>query len=285
VQNRRDVIFGILAGALTGTAVGLLGFFLAESPATNGMGGVMFLLVPFCSGFAIAQVTSRPDIKIAAGWVAVLASLSFLLTFRYEGLLCAVLALPWLAVGLSVGALLGHLFQKHIVRRFFHQGLSTMVVFGLFPLLILSGKGLEQPTLMSARREIVSDTVLLPAAQGLVWTRIQSIDSIDSPKPFLMHIGLPVPLRCTLERAAIGAKRTCYFENGFIEETITAWDPPRSMRLVIDRTNMPGRHWLGFEDAEYKLEPEGNSTRLTRTTTITSHLYPVWYWRYFEGWE
>ena len=80
----------------------------------------------------------------------------------------------------------------------------------------------------------------------------------------------------------MGAKRTCYFENGFIEETITEWAPPYSMQLTIDRTNMPVRHWLGFEKAAYELRQEGSGTRLTRTTTITSHLYPVWYWRYFE---
>jgi len=57
---------------------------------------------------------------------------------------------------------------------------------------------------------------------------------------------------------------------------------PRVMGLTIDRTNMPGRHWLGFESATYELRPEGSGTRLTRTTVITSHLHPVWYWRYFE---
>jgi hypothetical protein len=97
-----------------------------------------------------------------------------------------------------------------------------------------------------------------------------------------MYFGLPVSLRCTLERKGVGAKRTRYFENGFIEETVTEWAPPYSMHLTIDRTNMPGRHWLGFENAAYELRQEGSGTRLTRTTTITSHLYPVWYWRYFE---
>jgi hypothetical protein len=55
-------------------------------------------------------------------------------------------------------------------------------------------------------------------------------------------------------------------------------------QLIIDRTNMPGRHWLGFEHAMYELQIEGSATRLTRTTTITSHLYPVWYWRDLERW-
>jgi hypothetical protein len=138
------------------------------------------------------------------------------------------------------------------------------------------------PALDTVRREVVSNSIFLKAAPQEVWANIESIDSIDATKPLLMHFGLPVPQRCTLERKGVGAKRICYFENGFIEETITAWAPPYSMQLIIDRTNMPGRHWLGFEKAAYDLRQEGNGTRITRTTTITSHLYPVWYWRYFE---
>jgi hypothetical protein len=99
-----------------------------------------------------------------------------------------------------------------------------------------------------------------------------------------MYIGLPVPLKCTIEGIGQGAKRTCYFDRGYIEETVTEWDPPNMMRLSIDRTNMPGRHWLGFEGAEYDLHQSTGGTLLTRSTTIISNLYPAWYWRRFERW-
>ncbi len=54
------------------------------------------------------------------------------------------------------------------------------------------------------------------------------------------------------------------------------------MGLRIDRTHMPGRHWLGFETASYHLEAKASGTQLTRTTVISSHLYPAWYWRPLE---
>ena len=97
-----------------------------------------------------------------------------------------------------------------------------------------------------------------------------------------MYIGLPIPVRCILDGHGIGAKRTCYFNNGFIQETITEWSPPFRMGLSIDRTNMPGRHWLGFERALYELRQQADGTKLTRTTAITSRLRPVWYWRSLE---
>src|SRR5580704_2530556 len=43
---------GVFAGAITGTALGLGGFWLAEIPATHAMGWVMFFVVPVSAGFA-----------------------------------------------------------------------------------------------------------------------------------------------------------------------------------------------------------------------------------------
>ena len=276
------VVKGLLLGTAVGTCVGLGGFFLANAPATRGMGEVMFFLVPFCAGFAIAMVTRGRNTAWACSLLAALVSLLFLVAGKLEGLLCAILAFPLLALGLGIGVVLGYLFRRFVIERLRHQMTSMVAVFMLSPMIVLAGHQLERPSLETGRRETISNSVFLAAQPGKVWTDIQSIDSINATKPLLMHFGLPVPLRCILERKGVGAKRTCYFENGFIEEIITVWDPPYSMQLIIDRTNMPGRHWLGFEKADYELHAEGSGTRLTRTTTITSHLYPVWYWRYFE---
>jgi hypothetical protein len=281
-KNWASITKGLVIGTVTGIAVGMGGFFLAETPKASGMGGIMFVLVPFCAGFAIAMATRQPNTDWAAMLLAALTSLVILVAGKFEGLLCAILAFPVLAVSLYTGAGLGHLFRKHVVERLRHQNTSTTIVFALIPAIILAGHHAEMPALNAVRRETVSNSIFLQAPPQEVWANIQSIDSINATKPLLMHFGLPVPLRCTLERKGVGAKRTCYFENGFIEETITEWAPPYSMQLTIDRTNMPGRHWLGFEKAAYELRQEGSGTRLTRTTTITSHLYPVWYWRYFE---
>lgn len=281
-RNWRSIFKGLILGTAAGTCVGLAGFFLASPPRSDGMGAVMFLLVPSCAGFTIAMVTRGPNTVWAATLLAVLASLSFLVLGKLEGLLCVIIAFPLLAVGLGVGVLFGLLFRRYFVERGRHRITSVTIVFALTPAIILVGHHAEMPALATVRREVVSNSVFLHASPQEVWANIQSIDSINATKPLLMHFGLPVPLRCTLERKGVGAKRICYFDNGFIQETITEWSPPYSMQLTIDRTNLPGRHWLGFETAAYELHQEGSGTRLTRTTTITSHLYPVWYWRYFE---
>jgi len=246
------------------------------------MGDVMFYLVPFLAGFSIALVARRRTADMAAMGLATIASLGFLIAGGWEGLVCAVMAFPLLAGALILGAEVGRLFVIHVVGKLRRPGATTGLVLAVMPAVILIGHQAELKSLAVPRREAISNTVMLQAPPDAVWANIQSIDQIDVSKPWLMYMGLPTPIRCTLEKAGVGARRTCYFNNGFIQETITAWSPPYLMGLTIDRTNMPGRHWLGFESAAYELRQEGNTTRLTRTTIITSRLLPAWYWRYFE---
>ena len=132
------------------------------------------------------------------------------------------------------------------------------------------------------RTEVISNTVEVSDSPEHVWIYIQSIDSVEGSKPLLMYVGRPVPRRCTMRGQGIGAKRSCYSNTGYIEETVTAWNPPNLLGLSVDRTHMPGRHWLGFQRAEYRLESGGKFTALTHSTTVTSYLLPAWYWRGFQ---
>ena len=230
MRNWGSIFKGLALGTVTGICVGLSGFFLANVPAARGMGPVMFLLVPFCAGFAIAMVTRRTDTAWAGALLATLISLVILVAFKKEGILCALLAFPLLGIGLALGAISGSYFRRHVVERLRNQVGGMMIILALTPGVIFVGHHAEMPSFASARIETVSNSIYLHATPEEVWSGIQSIDSINASKPALMYVGLPVPLRCTLERKAAGAKRTCYFENGSIQEIITEWSPPRLMR-------------------------------------------------------
>jgi len=270
-------------GAVTGILFGLAGFFVAEIPRTHAMGPVMFLLVPLAAGFAIATVTHGPQRISAAALLATLCSLLLLIATKMETPLCALLALPLLFVGLMLGVWLAYLLQS-IVGLKGDGGPLKSIVFLAVPLLVLAGHRIELTELVHPRQEAVVSSIWIAAQPDKVWAALQSFDSLKAEKPVLMYIGLPVPIRCSTQGSGPGAKRTCYFDRGYIEETVTAWQPPNMMRLSIDRTNMPGRHWLGFEGAEYDLHQDLGGTLLTRNTTIISNLYPAWYWRGFERW-
>jgi len=277
---------GVLAGALTGTALGLGGFWLARIPETSAMGSVMFFLVPVCAGFAITIVTRKSNRMAAAALLAILTSLAILIDIHAENFLCAVLAFPILFVGLVIGIGIG-IASGAIFRELTGKTRDVTyrsVVLLLAPLLILAGHRVEISTLVHPRREIVTSTIRVAADPTETWAALRSFDSLTANKAFLMYVGLPIPIRCVMQGSGVGAKRTCYFDQGYIEETVTEWAPPFAMGLSIDRTHMPWRNWLHFEDARYELHRDGGETVLTRTTTITSNLYPVWYWRPFERW-
>jgi hypothetical protein len=276
---------GVLVGGLTGVAVGLAGFFVAEIPATHAMGGVIFILVPFAAGFAITLVSRDMQTVSAAGILAAIASLALLIAMHMETPVCALLAFPLLFVGITLGVALGFIFHSLRAKLTGKAGPTfTSLVLLSMPLLILTGHRIELSTLTHPRQEVVTSTIRLSADPTHVWNDLRSFDSLQGKKPLLMYIGLPIPISCDMQGTGLGAKRTCYFDHGSIEETVIDWQPPNVMRLAIDRTNMPGRHWLGFEYAEYTLQQDSDGTILTRNTTIISNLYPAWYWRPFERW-
>jgi hypothetical protein len=211
-----------------------------------------------------------------------LCSLVLLVGLGKEGVLCAVLAFPIIVAGLGIGAAIGILVRKLLVDRSKNQTTTTGLLLLVGPTLIFAGERIERPIFQHPRTEVIQTTVEVNEMPQQVWDSILSIDSIQASKPILMYVGLPIPERCIMQGHGVGAKRTCYFNVGYIEETVTGWNPPYYLGLSIDRTHMPGRHWLGFENAEYRLQANGSSSFLTRTTTISSHLHPAWYWRRFE---
>ena len=234
------------------------------------------------AGFSISLVARQSNSIIAAGLLSVLCSLVFLIALGKEGVLCAVLAFPIILAGLAIGAMIGVQLRKFLARRAANPTTTTGLLLLVAPLVIVAGARVERPLLQYPRIETIQTTIEANDSLEHVWRDILTIDSVQATKPLLMYVGLPIPQRCTMQGRGLGAKRTCYFNVGYIEETVTAWNPPYKLGLSIDRTHMPGRHWLGFERAEYRLESKRQTTVLTRITTVTSNLAPSWYWRPFE---
>jgi len=269
-------------GALAGTTIGLLAFFFLTSGHHPTMGSVLFLMVPLVAGFSVALVARQPNSVVAAALLSVLCSLVLLIALGKEGVLCAILAFPIILAGLAIGAVIGVLFRRVLDKRAAKPTMPTGLLLLVAPLLVVAGERMERPLLECPRIETVQTTIEVNDSAEDVWRDILTIDSVQAAKPLLMYVGLPVPQRCTMRGRGLGGKRTCYFNVGYIEETVTAWNPPYYLGLSIDRTHMPGRHWLGFERAEYRLEAKQAITVLTRRTTVTSNLAPSWYWRPFE---
>ena len=155
---------------------------------------------------------------------------------------------------------------------------------GLTGLLVVGSQTIEERWSDTIRRETVKTDVVLRESPDKVWEHLKAFRGMTVEKSLLMKLGLPVPVQCRLDGSdeRVGGKRICYFENGYIEEEITVWEPPRAMHVNIVKSTLPGRHWLTFLDATYEVMAQDVGSRVIRTTRIGSRLRPAWYWRIME---
>jgi hypothetical protein len=279
--DRRNLVSGLIAGIGTAVAFGLGGFFLINDK-TGSMGIVLFLLLPVATGFATALVARSRNLAIAALIIGLLLCSAVLLAIKMEGLVCVIMSAPLIAAGLAIGAILGALIRRHVIDKSSRPRILSLLVLLIVPLFLMGANVMEEPSRRTPRAETFTSVLVVDASPEQLWEQIKTMDRVNAHKGFLMRIGLPVPVSCSIDKEGLGGKRTCYFESGYIEERVTEWDPPRSMKLEITAWNVPGRPWLDFKDASYEIHREGGHTVMTRTTTIISRLLPAWYWRRFE---
>ena len=267
-------------GSLTAIAFGLGGFFLAYDNG-GAMGIVLFMVLPFITGLATAIVTRGKEVLFASLWIGVLACTVTLIITGMEGWVCVLMSTPLVAFFLAIGAFAGTFARRFLLSRG-AKHLALFLTVAVLPFFLVAANKIEEPSRQELRAETIANTLVTDASRELVWDQLKTFDRIEGTKGFLMKIGLPVPVSCTMSGEGVGATRTCYFEEGHIQERVTAWNPPNSMKFEITEFDVPGRPWLSFRDAGYELTTEGNRTVVTRQTTIVSRLAPAWYWRPLE---
>lgn len=275
-RPRRSILYGSLVGI--GTAVVGAILITQFTGQSSPYGLALFIAVPVATGLLTSHFAGPFSTVLLATFLS-FGFCSFGLIFTgFEGMVCMLMATPLILVGAAIGATVGWLLRKFINSR------TTLLFFLLIGLPAIFGAGrVEQSFFDPNRVEEISSTYVVQTSPDKAWESLIAVDQILGGKPFLLKIGLPVPMRCTLEGSGVGAKRTCHFDSGFIEEEIITWQPPNYVEMKIVRSTLPGRHWLSFETASYRIEPLTlNETRITRTTTIASKLRPAWYWTFFE---
>lgn len=279
--SRKRLLLGSLAGVGTAVAFGLGGFFLLYDDS-GSMGPTLFLLLPFATGFATALIARGWELLSASLIIGVILCTAVLVASNMEGWVCVLMSAPLIAFGITIGALIGALVRSKMLDRSPAPRILGSLVLLVLPLGLLGANNAEETSRRTPRTQTVTNTLTVDAPQEVVWNQLKSVDKINGSKGFLMRIGLPVPVSCKVEKEEVGGKRTCYFESGYIEERITEWNPPRSMKMEITASDVPGRPWLTFKDASYELSENNGRTTITRKTTIVSRLSPAWYWRRLE---
>jgi hypothetical protein len=279
-NGNSDLLRAVLVGTAVAVVFGVGGFFLVND-RTGGMGMVLFVLLPFATGFATAMMVEGKKLITASLLIGAIICTAILLLTRMEGWVCVLMSAPLIAIGLGVGAVIG-VVVREMFDRSGNRSFMSMLILAALPFLLMGANKAEEESRRTPRAETIANTLVVEAPRELVWEQLKTFDQIKGSKGLLMRIGLPVPVSCTMSGEGVGATRTCYFEEGHIAEKVTEWNPPSSMKLEITEFDVPGRPWLSFQDASYELGQDGARTVITRKTTIVSRLSPVWYWRRME---
>jgi len=279
-ESNAELIGAVILGTATAVAFGVGGFFLIND-RSGSMGAALFLLLPFATGFVTALITRGRKLVFASLLIAAIICTSILLITGMEGWVCVLMSTPLIAVGLTIGALLGRLIRG-MIDRYRKPQFMTLLIVAIVPFFLMGANNAEEQSRRTPRAETFANTLVVDGSRELAWNQLRTFDRIKGSKGLLMTIGLPVPVSCTMSGEGVGATRTCYFESGRIEERVTEWNPPSSMKLEVTSFDVPGRPWLSFKDASYDLTQDGERTVITRRTTIVSRLSPAWYWRRME---
>ncbi|QKG56323.1 polyketide cyclase [Hymenobacter sp. BRD128] len=282
----RDKSFRLAIG-LTFFFFGTGIIFLFGGLAQYGI--VLFVLLPIVLGVALGAM---PKAKYTLGGALAATLLTLLASFvpGLSGLLCIVMVLPLMVPLIFLGYVVSHLARRY--RQL--QGTSRLPVLVLPLGLFLVAAPTETYFTKDATATVAVRTEQVFAySPRQVYECIKAVDTLDAPKPLLMHLDLPIPTRCVLEKEAVGGRRTCYFKGGnlsnrdfgggTITEQITALKKGKVLEMKVIDYNLVGRKWLGFRAANYYFDSLGsNSCKLTRITIYTSVLRPRRYWQPLE---
>jgi hypothetical protein len=115
----------------------------------------------------------------------------FLILVKWEGWICGVLALPLLLVCGVLGAVIGHNVRAWLLQKNINV-VSKFLMLGFAMVFLVGAKAIEKPYLNSRMETFVS-SVSVPATPEKTWDLIKSIERVDTQKPLMLAIGLPVP--------------------------------------------------------------------------------------------
>jgi hypothetical protein len=244
-----------------------------------GLGYTFFIVVPLCIGYSLGIKLDWGISLVIAVMIGLTLFFFLLLTAGFEGLVCVIMLLPIFIPVVLIGILIGYNLRKRSLKT----DKKNIIKISLYPLIVLlfSG-GIEHFFSNKFENAKVESTIYLPYEASTVYDFIKSVDTLAGKRSLLMNLGLSVPQKCVLEKEEVGAKRTCYFENGTIEEKVTDIKRGEYIKMKVTNYNLPGFKWLKFDDAIYLFDQKGDSTKLTRITTYQSQLKPRIYWEFWE---
>lgn len=271
--------FSLASGIALSVAYGLASYLTFVR--SHGMPTLAFLCVlPAVLGAVPLLFSDVDQVKnyiylLLTPWLTIGASFLLLFIPGLEGLICIVVLLSPFILFAMAGTLIAWIIRAFILRSAAKRRAAAL----LSMLLPFAALGVERrfPVPEETVRVASSTVVAAPAEElfrGLA--AVETIGDAEYAVGMWNRLGVPRPIRATVDRAALGGKRTGEFEYGLrFDEVITTFEAPRTMAfdIAVDpsklRANSTERHafeggYFRFVDATYTIEPvDAGRVRLT----------------------
>jgi uncharacterized membrane protein YhaH (DUF805 family) len=253
----------------------------------------LFLGVPFLCGFVASWFLNAKTPRSAGQTVAVSTLVPvfiglFLIGFRWEGLVCLVMAMP-LAVPFSIAGALAA--RQMLITRGQSLGPRNLTAcVAVLPLLMFTEHtvNLEPPV----RPVVTRITIDAPVAN--VWKNVIAFPPLPPPQELMFRAGIAYPIGAVIHGSGVGAVRYCRFSTGDFVEPITVWDenhllalkvvaqPPSLREIGLGNISTPhiDRNYMRSQHGQFRLVAlDANHTLLEGTTWYQDYFWPQIYWR------
>ena len=263
-------------------------FLLAAAAALlhyGGYGVTLFAAIPMLLG-ALGAYVRRSKTYGNAAWVGAvasgLASLCLVL-FKAEGLICVLMALPLTGFCGAIGGM-AYLWMSSPQR--------ARAAFMLIPLPLATSLGFDLTSHSPVYETTTSIEINAPAER--VWQNVVAFPDLAAPGEFYFKAGLAYPTRTRIVGEGVGAKRFCDMSTGSAVETVTVWEPGRTLEFEVTETpaameelspygHIEPKHLHGYflsKRGRFQLTSlPGGRTRVDGTSWYQHGLYPAQYWR------
>ena len=252
----------------------------------------LLVIVPLVTagiaGFLSARAGRTLSQSIGAAFLTLTASLTILGFAAMEGVICILMAAPFVGLLGIIGALLGHWLATLTSRPAYQvQSAAWLAV-------IVCAVG-ESVTPPAPLEDVVTSEVIINATPSQVWKQLKDIRDLPAPTEPLFVLGVAHPVETyVIGEGGVGAERICRLSTGDMPERITVWKPEQELQFVVLDTPATMREatFFGREleaahlhgtytslEGGFRLEalPNGQ-TRLTGNSRYLLTITPASYW-------
>jgi len=252
----------------------------------------LLVIVPLVTagiaGFLSSRAGRTLSQSIGAAFLTLTAILTILGFAAMEGVICILMAAPFVGLLGIIGALLGHWLATLTSRPAYQvQSAAWLAV-------IVCAVG-ESVTPPAPLEDVVTSEVIINATPAQVWKQLKDIRDLPAPTEPLFVLGVAHPVETyVIGEGGVGAERICRLSTGDMPERITVWKPEQELQFVVLDTPAAMREatFFGREleaahlhgtytslEGGFRLEalPNGQ-TRLTGNSRYLLTITPASYW-------